>query len=216
MWKQRATRGASLVGYEWDEAPDNATTPPGLQRLSTTTINVSPLYLQDYGSTYGSGTATHSLTLYRAPSGALVFGAGTVQYSWGLDATHDRTGPAADVRLQQATVNLLADMGAQPGSLQVGLVGASPSLDNLAPTSTVTSPASGATVQSGTPVTISGTGSDSGGGVVTSVDVSTDNGATWHHASGTTSWTYSWTPSGPGSTDVSATIRSRAYDDTGN
>ena len=47
---------------------------------------------QDYGSTYGNGTATHHLTLYRAASGALVFGAGTVQWSWGLDATHDRIG----------------------------------------------------------------------------------------------------------------------------
>ena len=46
--------------------------------------------LQDYGSTYGAGTATHSLTLYRHASGALVFGAGTVQWSWGLDSNHDR------------------------------------------------------------------------------------------------------------------------------
>ena len=45
-------------------------------------------YLQDYGSTYASGTATHHLTLYRAPSGALVFGAGTVQWAWGLDNNH--------------------------------------------------------------------------------------------------------------------------------
>ena len=33
-------------------------------------------------------TETHSLSLYRAPSGALVFGAGTVQWSWGLDVTN--------------------------------------------------------------------------------------------------------------------------------
>jgi hypothetical protein len=31
-------------------------------------------------------------TLYRHAGGALVFGAGTVQWSWGLDATHDRAG----------------------------------------------------------------------------------------------------------------------------
>ena len=81
--------------------------------------------LQDYGSTYGAGTATHHLTLYRAPSGALVFGAGTVQWSWGLDSNHDRgPAPPADVRMQQATVNLLADMGAQPATLQSGLVAA--------------------------------------------------------------------------------------------
>jgi hypothetical protein len=42
-------------------------------------------YLQDHGSTYALGTATHHLTMYRAPSGALVFGAGTVQWAWSLD-----------------------------------------------------------------------------------------------------------------------------------
>ena len=78
--------------------------------------------LQDYGATYGPGTATHHLTLYRAPSGALVFGAGTVQWSWGLDGNHDRGSSTPDPRMQQATVNLLADMGAQPGTLQGGLV----------------------------------------------------------------------------------------------
>ena len=62
-------------------------------------------------------------TLYKAPSGALVFGAGTVQWSWGLDANHDRAGTPADARMQQATVNLFADMGVQPATLQPGLVG---------------------------------------------------------------------------------------------
>ncbi len=43
----------------------------------------------DYGTNVEDGaTATHSLSLYRAPSGALVFGAGTVQWSWGLDVTN--------------------------------------------------------------------------------------------------------------------------------
>ena len=40
----------------------------------------------DYGSTTMlDGTATHNMTMYRAPSGARVFGAGTVQWAWGLD-----------------------------------------------------------------------------------------------------------------------------------
>ncbi len=33
---------------------------------------------------------THKLSLYSHPNGALVFGAGTVQWSWGLDDKHDR------------------------------------------------------------------------------------------------------------------------------
>jgi hypothetical protein len=85
---QTATLSSRTLGYEWDEDLDNGVRPAGLVRLSTTTVGGVSLLL-DYGSTYGSGTATHRLTLYRANSGALVFGAGTVEWSWGLDANHD-------------------------------------------------------------------------------------------------------------------------------
>ncbi len=95
--------------------------------------------------------------------------------------------------MQQATVNLFADMGVQPATLQSGLVAATASTDTTAPTATITSPASGATVATGTPVTISGTATDSGGRVG-GVEVSTDGGATWHPAVGRTCWTYAWLP----------------------
>jgi len=71
-----------VLGYEWDQDVDNGVRPNGIVHLSTTTISVTGQYLLDYGSTYGNGTPTHTLTLYRHPSGALVFGAGTVQWSW--------------------------------------------------------------------------------------------------------------------------------------
>ena len=61
------------LGYEWDEDLDNGFRPAGIVRLSSTTATVAG-YIQDYGSTYAPGTATHSLTLYRHSSGALVFG----------------------------------------------------------------------------------------------------------------------------------------------
>jgi hypothetical protein len=207
-----ATFPNGTLGYEWDGEVDNGFRPAGLMRLSQTTRSVSGLLL-DFGSTYGPGTVTHALTLYRHSSGALVFGAGTVQWSWGLDATHDRSiGTAADVRMQQATVNLFADMGAQPGSLQAGLVTASPSSDALAPTSTITAPAAGSSFTAGAPVTISGTAADSGGGIVTVVEVSTDGGTTWKQATGASSWSYTWTAAGSGT----VTLKSRAYDDSGN
>ena len=205
-----ATLPNGTLGYEWDVDADNASRPAGLVRLSTTTVNNAPV-LQDYGSTYASGTATHSMTLYRHASGALVFGAGTVQWAWGLDATHDRAGTPADVRIQQAMVNLFADMGVQPGSLRTGLVAASASTDSTAPASTITSPASGTSTPPGTPVTIRGTASDSGG-TVGGVEVSVDGGTTWRRATGLASWTFNWTPSGSGTVN----IRSRAVDDSGN
>src|SRR5208283_3221205 len=92
------------------------------------------------------------------------------------------------------------------------LVPASKSTDTIAPTSRITSPASGAIVSGGTPVVISGTATDSGGGVVAGVEVSADGGNTWHPAPGRASWSYTWTPTVLGS----ATILSRATDDSGN
>jgi Domain of unknown function (DUF4082)/Bacterial Ig-like domain/Bacterial Ig domain len=208
---QTATLPSGTLGYEWDEEPDNGVRPAGLVRLSTTTVSGVDILL-DYGSTYGSGTATHRLTLYRHSSGALVFGAGTIQWSWGLDSHHDRGSASPDVRMQQAMVNLFADMGLQPDTLQSGLVAATASTDTASPISTITAPAAGSTVQSGTPVTISGTATDAGGGVVGGVEVSGDGGLTWHPATGRENWSYSWTPGVQGS----VTIMSRAVDDSGN
>src|SRR4029077_15009400 len=107
-----------MLGYEWDENLNNGSRPAGLVTLSSTSQSVTAK-LQDNGSTYAAGTAVHALVQYRHPSGALGFGAGTVQISWGLDSTHDRGSAAADKAVQQATVNLFADMGGvQPGTLQ--------------------------------------------------------------------------------------------------
>jgi hypothetical protein len=206
-----ATFPDGTLGYEWDVDPDNGARPAGLVRLSSRTF-AAPSVLLDYGSNYGTGTATHNLTLYRdQASRALVFGAGTVQWAWGLDSSHDRGSAAADVRMQQATVNLLADMGAQPASLRPGLVAAAGSTDATGPTVTITAPAAGATVTVGSTVAITGTATDAGG-QVGAVEVSTDAGASWHRATGRASWSYSWTvnTSGP------VTIKVRAADDSAN
>ena len=213
---ETATLGEGTLGYEWDEDLDNGARPPGLIDLSSTTADV-PQKLLDYGSTYGSGSATHHLTLYRAPSGALVFGAGTVQWSWGLEEEHDRGETTPDPIVRQATVNLLADMGAQPSTLQPGLAAAAKTTDVSPPTSTISTPIEGAGISSGTPVTIAGTANDTAGegggaGAVGGVEVSVDGGETWHPASGTDSWSYSWTPTELGPT----TLMSRAVDDSGN
>ncbi len=84
--------------------------------------------------------------------------------------------------------------------------------DTSPPTSSITSPTSGATVSTGAMVSVTGTASDTGGGSVARVDVSVDGGATFSAATGTTSWSFNWTPTTPGP----ATIRSRAVDTSGN
>jgi N,N-dimethylformamidase beta subunit-like, C-terminal/Domain of unknown function (DUF4082)/Putative Ig domain/Bacterial Ig domain len=198
----------NILGYEWDASPDNGFAPAGLIDLSSTTLTENT-YLLDYGSTTGTGTATHNLTLYRDPtSGALVFGAGTVFWSWGLSAEHDSSPTPTDPDIQQAMVNLLADMGAQPGSLQSGLVAASKSTDATPPTSSISTPPNGASFAEAQPVAISGVASDVAGNVA-GVEVSVDGGSTWYRASGTTNWTYTWN-----ATAGSHTIMSRATDDS--
>ncbi|WP_425266407.1 DUF4082 domain-containing protein, partial [Cryobacterium zongtaii] len=198
------------VGYESNEDIDNGFRPAGLIRLSTTTGSV-PEYLTDFGNTVRQGSTTHHVTLYKAPSGALVFSAGSVQWTWGLDREHDGPGAPADVRMQQAQVNLLADMGATPATLAAGLVATTASTDTTAPSVTVTSPAAGTSVPNGASTTISGTATDSGG-VVAGVEVSTDGGNSWSAATGTSNWSYTYVQHGV----ATQSIRIRAIDDSAN
>ena len=208
-----ATLADGTVGYEWDEDLDNGARPPGLVRLSGT-VAFGVEKLVDYGSTYGPGNATHRLTLYRDANGAgpdaLVFGAGTVQWSWGLDGEHDRGGSTPSVPMQQATVNLFADMLVQPATLQAGLTPTGASSDTTPPNSAPSTPTR--SVTAGTPVSVSGSAVDTGGGRVGGVEVSVDGELSWHPATGRESWSYTWTPTASGQ----VTIRSRAVDDSGN
>ena len=223
----RAVLGFGILGHEWNEDLDNGFRPAGLIRLSKTVVNNVP-YIWDYGTIYTAGTATHTLTLFRAPSGALVFSAGTVQWSWGLDPNHDtETGVpperanATDIRIgedlkgsvhaiRQATVNVLADMGAQPATIQKDLTRAAASTDRTAPVSRVDD--AGVRNAGNGMFEVRGTASDVGG-TVGGVEVSVDGGQTWHPADGTTTWRYAWKADAP---PASGAIRSRAADDSGN
>ena len=154
-----------------------------------------------------TGDATHSLTLYRAPSGALVFGAGTVFWGYALDSDNP-AGVQADPNVQQAMINLLAQMGIQPETLKAGLVLGVQSTDHTAPESSISAVPGIMTVSS--PVTITGTATDLGGGVVAGVEFSGDGGLTWHKATGTQSWSYAWTPDKIGLVNIEV----RAVDDS--
>jgi hypothetical protein len=207
--------GTGTLGYEWDVDADNGFRPAGLMDVSSTTDSTAQPFT-DYGSQTTTASTTHHLTLYRAASGALVFGAGTVQWSWGLDSANPSG--KTDQAMQQATVNLFADMGVQPVTLISGLTLATASTDTTPPTSTITSPSPGGPLSDGSAVTITGTASDAGGGVVAGVEVSTNGGTTWHPvttmsaADTSVTWSYSWVAHG----NPTTTIKSRAVDDSGN
>ncbi len=217
MPSQTATFPEGTLGYEWDSDIDNSTRPAGAIDVSSTTVDINDGKLRsDWGNVYGNGTATHNLVEFRdQDSGALVFGSGTVQWSWGLTniPTYDPadTVVTEDARMQQATVNILADMGVQPLTRQSNLAAAAATTDTTGPAVTVTAPVSGVTVPALKPVTVTGTATDSGG-VVARVEVSTDGGRTWNAASGLASWKYTWTPTTPGA----ASVKVRAVDDSVN
>jgi hypothetical protein len=100
--------GKRLVGWEWDAVVDNGHTPDGLKVLAD-----SPVYggkLLDSGRYYGLAETKSNITRYTAASGAIVFAAGTNQWSWGLSQVEPNP------IIQQVTYNLLSDMGIQPGT----------------------------------------------------------------------------------------------------
>lgn len=208
-----------MLGWEWDEDLDNGFRPAGLIHLSTTVVPEMSVS-HDYGTSAGFflDTATHHLTLYRHASGALVFSAATINWAWGLDAEHDLQRKDAqgndlyptDQRVQQATVNLLADMGVQPETLQPDLQRATPYPSAAHLSAEITSPTDGATVKRGIPIYIEGL-AQAENGIVGGVEVSIDGGATWHPAQGRTSWRYPWIPPRSGT----VTILCRALDDIG-
>lgn len=211
---ETATLGTNIVGYEWDIDADNGQRPPGTFDASATPkTSVWRLDWPTY--TYGTGSATHQITEHRAPSGALVFSAGTIQWSWALDPTHHPGSSTPTPAIQQATVNILADMGAQPATLQPGLATATQTTDTTPPT-TSTNPITQTQFTRGVTYTISGTAQDTGG-VVAGTEISLDNGTTWHPATLTraapqTTWTYHWTPTNDGT----YTIKLRSVDDSAN
>ncbi len=214
-----------ILGYEWNTSPEDEYRPDGLIELSETVDVPWSSILIDQGNLVQPGVATHNLSLYRAESGALVFGAGTVFWSWGLSDQHDTSPYGARSRtsaLKQFTINMFADMGIQPGVADAiltsqGLVRATQSTDHIAPTTTI-SVLGPTEVTEGQIVTITGTATDNDGnpltddGQVAAIEVSTDNGVTWHPVTGTTNWTYSWQAQGPGN----HTIKARAVDDSVN
>ena len=88
------TRFTGLLGYETDAAFNNGFQPPGLE-----IVGASP-----------DPIGVSNMATYTAPSGAVVFATGTIQWAWGVDDFGGRgfVNPAA----QQVTRNVLARFAA--------------------------------------------------------------------------------------------------------
>jgi N,N-dimethylformamidase beta subunit-like, C-terminal/Concanavalin A-like lectin/glucanases superfamily/Bacterial Ig domain/Bacterial Ig-like domain len=139
--------GTQYMSWEWDARVDNGFEPPGV-----TTLAASPAsgqILRDAGKVYTAGSTVANATKYTAASGALVVSLGMNRWNLGLASAENR--PAAtDIRIQQATANILADMGSAPDTPMTGIRLDDP---NGPPLVLARTPNSGATdVERSTPV----------------------------------------------------------------
>lgn len=208
----------NLLGYEFNQDVFNDYRPLGLIDLSSTTLAIDSA-IQDAGSLFGPGTVNHNMTLYRSPSGSLVYSAGTILWGNALNPSLGLSGDSTGVTVQQSMVNLFADMGVQPTTLGMWLVPAVQSTDYAAP---VTAIAGYTYASPNGKINLMGSSIDIGGGTVAGIEVSGDNGDTWHPAAivhpetGTTIWEASGlnvtTYDSPGIT--TAIVIARAIDDS--
>lgn len=93
------TNGTSIpgiVGYEYDNIHNDSTTPANITKLSA-----SPVV--DLENNNAPDTANSAI--YRAPSGAWVFAASSITWSWGLD-TYGGQG-YMNAGIQKTTANVL-------------------------------------------------------------------------------------------------------------
>jgi YD repeat-containing protein len=159
--------GSRLVGWEWDAVPTQAQytsrQPKGVIKLTSSNVQTSSTnsWIQDEGrlrnTTPPPGQpGTINAVKYTASSGAEVFASGTMQWAEGLS-------DQADPRIEQATYNILSEMGAQPETPEG--VTLDPGGSNRAPNASFT--ATPNPTKTNTQVTFDGSGStDTDGSVV--------------------------------------------------
>jgi len=105
--------GKHIIGWEWDAIADNGRTPASLVVLAESPT--TGLILADAGHSYHYGLANAHVTRYVTKNDAIVFGAGTNHWTWGL-AIYE-----PNPIIQQVTYNLFSDMGVQPATPSITL-----------------------------------------------------------------------------------------------
>ena len=220
-----ASIGSNLVGWEWDAVPNAASSlyssflgqePSGVTQLTKTPVTTdNPEFIQDFGMTYGANPpagqpAATEAVKYRAASGALVFAAGTIQWPWGLgpyfipnpgsgNTYFQAPTNTEDPRIQQATYNILSDMGVQPATPSGITVDPNPNAPQPVFTATPS------TVVSGSSVSFSAAGTTTPSGTITDYKWDLDGSGNFATDTGT-SQTTSHTYTTPGSVTVSLKV----------
>jgi YD repeat-containing protein len=180
--------GEEIVGWEWDAVPTQAQylaqEPAGVKILSGTNVDklggTENSWLIDEGRQRtnfppAGQSGIVGAAKYTAPSGALVFASGTMRWTRGL------SGPEEDPRIEQATYNVLSDMGAQPNTPE-GIT-LDPAGSNKAPTAAFS--LSPNPVGFNTTVTFNGSSSTDPDGKVAKYEWDLDGNGTYETNSGT-------------------------------
>src|SRR5205809_448640 len=94
-----------IVGYEMDSSMSNFPLPASVAGTYQV-LSQSP-----FVDSYSRTTMTSNSSIYQAPSGAWVFGAGTTSWAWGLSDDGDGY---MNPQIQRITANLLSRFGASP------------------------------------------------------------------------------------------------------
>ncbi|HEY5695228.1 MAG TPA: DUF4082 domain-containing protein [Candidatus Saccharimonadales bacterium] len=113
---------AGSIGNEWDYVKkEEPSTPANMVLLTRQPLQITAQQSDYYGASYTrNGTLFHSMTLYKATSGALVFNSGSWHFTQGLGRYRDgalNVNTTIDTAMQQALINLLRDFGHTPTTL---------------------------------------------------------------------------------------------------
>lgn len=113
-WDTYGPAGVSSQGGQFMAAPD-----PRTRYCSDATYAISNILLDDAGDVYTSGNATHRLVVKPGGGNALVFGTGSMNWAFGVDAAnaYQAGNDNTSQPIQQATINMLTDMGAPATTL---------------------------------------------------------------------------------------------------
>lgn len=134
------TSPSQILGFEWDTYGPAGCSTTGANFLaaphasahyaSNAAYTPSGIVLTDAGDVYGTGTVTHRLVVHPSSAGGgITFGTGTINWALGVDSAntfHSVGNDNTDAAIQQATLNVLADMGAPPTTLMSGLTQPTP------------------------------------------------------------------------------------------
>jgi hypothetical protein len=175
---QNGDRLRGLLGYEVDAV--FAGSPAGIVRLARSTF-----------TTPSSGAITADMTIYTAPSGALVFATGSNQWAWGLDDYNvpQRRTSRLNLAAQQITRNLMTRfLASAPPSSPLAVAFANPT--------------DGSSVSGTATVTVA---ASHGSGDGYSYQVTLDGATIFSGTNGTFSWNTTTATNAPHTLGVTAT-----------